>query len=63
MAGRCAVYPRLSYEKKKAGIFDVPQVWKSVKHENVPLLMTEVEKDDWYAFVKVTQNVLGNKTS
>ena len=57
----CATFPGLSDEKKKAGIFDGPQIRKLIKDENFPLSMTEVEKDAWDAFVKVTQNFLGNK--
>ena len=47
--------------RRKAGIFNGPQIRKLIKDVNFPLSMTEVGKDAWDAFVKVIQNFLGNE--
>ena len=47
----------------ETSVFDGPQIRKLIKVENFLLSMTEVEKDAWDAFAKVTQNFLGNKTA
>ena len=50
-------FPGLSEEKKKAGIFDGPQIRKLMRDEPI---MNEIEKDAWGAFVKVPKESLGN---
>ena len=56
----CNAFPGLSDEKKKAGVFDGPQIRQLIRDDRFPLSMTQVEKDVWDAFVKVTENFLGN---
>ena len=56
----CKAFPGLSDEKKKAGVFDGPQIRQLIRDNQFPLSMTPVEKDAWNAFVKVTENFLGN---
>ena len=50
----CSIFPGLSYEKKKPGIFDGPQI-------RTVTTMTVVEAGAWKAFSKVVHNFLGNK--
>lgn len=57
------LFPKLSTEKTKAGIFDGPQIRKLINDSNFTNCMTVVEKSAWNEFVWVVKNFLGNKKS
>ena len=57
----CSTFPGLSYEKKKAVIFDGPQIRTLLWDQYFVTTMTVVEARDWKAFSKVVHNFLGNK--
>ena len=57
----CSTFPGLSYEKKKAGIFDGPQIRTLLRDQYFVTAMTVVEARTWKAFSKVVHNFLGNK--
>ena len=57
----CSTFPSLSYEKKKAGIFDVPQIRTLLRDQYFVITMTVVEARAWKAFSKVVHNFLRNK--
>lgn len=57
----CNVFPSLSREKLKAGIFDGPQIRKLIKDENFVSYMTETESAAWCSYVAVVKEFLGNK--
>ena len=57
----CSTFPGLSYEKKKAGIFDGPQIRTLLRDQYFVTTMTVVEARAWKAFSKVFHNFLGNK--
>lgn len=57
----CTAFPALSYEKKKAGVFEGPQIRKLIRDQNFTRSMKAVEKKAWNSFVAVVQNFLGNK--
>ena len=57
----CSTFPGLSYEKKKAGIFDWSQIKTLLRDQHFVTIMTVVEARDWKAFSKVVHNFLGNK--
>ena len=57
----CSTFPGLSYEKKKAGIFNGPQIRTLLRDQNLVTTMTVVEARAWKAFSKVVHNFLGNK--
>jgi len=59
----CNAFPGLSLEKKKAGVFDRPQIRKLINDKEFHLSMNEIEKKTWNAFVQVTERFLGNKKS
>lgn len=59
----CCVFPELTIEKLKAGIFDGPQIRKLLKDTNFMKTMSEPEASAWRAFVEVVQNFLGNHKS
>ena len=60
----CHVFPGLSIEKLKGGIFDGPQVRQLIRDLEFEKSMTELESEAWKAFVLVVKNFLGNnKTS
>ncbi|CAJ0962494.1 unnamed protein product [Ranitomeya imitator] len=50
-----------SEEKKKAGIFDGPQIKTLMRDPNFITSMNETEERAWNAFCNVVQNFLGNK--
>ena len=56
----CAVFPELSIEKLKAGIFDGPQVRQLIRDPEFEKSMTTLELKAWKAFVLVVKNFLGN---
>ena len=57
----CSTFPRVSDEKKKAGIFDAPQIRTLLKDKHFMARMTAVEAQAWVAFTNVVQGFLGNK--
>ena len=56
----CYVFPRLSIEKLKGGIFDGPQVRQLIRDPEFEKSMTKLESEAWKAFVLVVKNFLGN---
>ena len=56
----CDAFPGLSIEKKKAGVFDGPQIRKLIKDAQFITSMTQVESNAWSSFVLVVKNFLGN---
>ena len=56
----CSTFPGLSYEKKKAGIFDGPQIRTLLRDQYFVTAMTVIEARAWKAFSKVVHNFLGN---
>lgn len=63
--GKCFQYliyafPKLSYDKIKAGVFDGPQIRLLVRDKKFVEVMNNQEKVAWLSFVAVIQNFLGN---
>ena len=56
----CSTFLGLSSEKKKAGIFDGPQIRTLLRNQYFVTTMTVVEAQAWKAFSKVVHNFLGN---
>ena len=56
----CQVFPGLTIEKLKAGIFDGPQIRQLIRDPHFENSMNEVELEAWKAFVLVVKNFLGN---
>ena len=56
-----AVFPGLSNEKLKAGIFDGPQIRTLIKDSNFQYSMNEIELASWLSFVEVVQSFLRNR--
>ena len=59
----CRVFPQLTTEKLKAGIFDGPQVRQLLKDSDLQKHMNIKEKAAWNAFDEVVKNFLGNEKS
>lgn len=57
----CSTFPSLIDEKKKAGIFDGPQIRTLLRDPHFLTTMTEAQVRAWNAFSNVVQNFLGNK--
>ena len=57
----CSTFPRVSDEKKKAVIFDEPQIRTLLKNKHFMARMTAVEARVWIAFTDVVQGFPGNK--
>ena len=57
----CSTFPRVSDEKKKAGIFDGPQIRTLLKDKHFMARMTAVEARAWGAFTNVVQVLLGTR--
>ena len=55
----CTKFPRLTYEKIKAGIFDGPQIRLLVKDQTFISIMKKEELNAWKAFCDVVKNFLG----
>ena len=57
----CSVFPGLSNEKLKAGIFDGPQIITLTRNSNeFEETMNDVERAAWRDFVQIVQTFLGN---
>ena len=57
----CSTFPGLSDEKKKAGIFDGPQIRTLLRDAAFATTMTVLEARAWISFSDVAQNFLGNR--
>ena len=57
------VFPGITFEKLKAGIFDGPQIRMLIKDQDLTRSMTDIQKNAWEAFVSVVRNFLGNRKS
>ena len=57
----CSTFPGLSYEKKKAEIFDEPQIRMLLRDQYLLTTLTVIEARAWKAFSKMVHNFLGNK--
>jgi len=57
----CAMlFPGLTIEELKAGIFDGPQIRQLIRDPKCENSINKVKLDAWNAFVVVQQNFLGN---
>ena len=56
----CQVFPGLTMEKLKAGMFDGPQIPQLIRDPEFENSMKKVELEAWKAFVLVVRNFLGN---
>ena len=54
----CSTFPRVSDEKKNAGIFDGLQIRTLLKDKHFMAMMTAVEAGAWVAFTNVVQGFL-----
>ena len=52
----CQVFPGLTMEKLKTGIFDGPQIWQLIRDPEFENSMNEVELEAWKAFILVVKN-------
>ena len=57
------MFPRLSDDKIKGGIFVGPQISTMLKSESLEAKMNEIEKEAWQAFRDVVNGFLGNERS
>ena len=55
------VFPALSFEKIKAGVFDGPQIRTLTRDKEFVNKMNDKEKAAWRFFVQVIENFLGNR--
>ena len=55
------IYPSLSMEKLKAGIFDGLQIRKLMQDQMFTARMTVAERAAWWSYVSVIRKSLGNK--
>ena len=53
-------FPRLSYEKVKAGVFVGPQIRELFKDHQFETVLSKKEKAAWESFKNVSNNFLGN---
>ena len=58
-----AMFPKLSADKIRNGIFTGPQVRKMLQSENLEIKMNEPEREAWIAFRNVVHGFLGNHKS
>lgn len=56
----CRSFPRLSFEKLKAGSFDGLQIRKLISDSDFTKCMNDVEASAWCSYVLVIKNFLGN---
>lgn len=57
----CSTFPSLSGEKKKAGIFDGPQIRTLLRDAHFATTINTAEARAWNAFSDVLKNFLGNR--
>ena len=55
------VFPGLTIEKLKNGIFNGTDIRKLIKDQNLITSMNELESKTWISFVAVAKNFLGNE--
>ena len=55
------LFPKLLFDKIKAGVFDGTQIRTLVRDEEFVNKINDKERAAWLSFVAVTQNFLGNK--
>ena len=53
-------FPRLSFEKIQAGVFDGPQIRQLIKDEHFIGTMSEPQKNAWLSFKDIVKDFLGN---
>jgi len=56
----CGKFPRLTFEKVKAGVFIGPQTRQLFKDQQFEAVLSDKEKIAWQAFEKVSNGFLGN---
>ena len=56
----CQMFPELSIEKLRAGIFDDPQIRCLMQNKCFSLTMTTLKKNTWRSFTAVAENFLKN---
>jgi len=56
----CGKFPRLTFEKVKAGVFIGPQVRQLFKDEQFEAVLSDKEKAAWQSFEDVLNGFLGN---
>jgi len=56
----CEKFPRLTFEKVKAGVFIGPQIRQLFKDQQFETVLSDKEKAAWQSFEKVSNGFLGN---
>ena len=56
-----SVFPALSFEKIKVGVFDGPQIRVHVCDQNFVRKMKDKERGAWFSFVAIMKHFLRNK--
>jgi len=56
----CGKFPRLTFEKVKAGVFIGPQIRQLFKDQQFEGVLSDKEKAAWQSFEKVSNGFLGN---
>ena len=56
-----SAFPKLLFDKIKAGVFDGPQIRTLVRDKEFVNKMNDKERAAWLSFVEVTRSFLGNK--
>ena len=56
----CGKFPRLTFEKVKAGVFIGPQIRRLSKDQQFEAVLSDKEKAAWLNFEKVSNGFLGN---
>jgi len=55
----CGKFPRLTFEKVKAGVFIGPQIRQLFKDQQFQAVLSDKEKAAWQSFEKVSNGFLG----
>ena len=55
----CAKFPKLTFEKVKAGVFIGPQIRQLLKDQQFEAVLSDKEKATWQSFEKVSNGFLG----
>ena len=56
----CGKFPRLTFEKVKAGVFICPQIRQFFKDQQFEAVLSDGEKAAWQSFEKVLNGFLRN---
>ena len=59
----CRKFPRLTFEKVKAGVFIGPQIRQLFKDQQYEAVLSDKENAAWQFFEKVSNGFLGNFTA